>query len=187
MYMPLDWSYSSVTAYRNGNASEGRAPLPAVKWYVEPCHGQFGEQDKATFRRIYDLNQDSFLVESLFAVLNPDAPINASRGEVCLSFMLQPQEDPCREDISDATTPWQTDKFKVATYASVSACPYRPQFRHIFDGFGTTYPLRYPSAMLLTGGLVRLPRLPGNGCRWFALKTRVGTACRYPTYSADWR
>lgn len=46
MDMPLDWHYSSATPYRNGPKG-----MPAVKWHVEPCYGQFSEDDKQGFRR----------------------------------------------------------------------------------------------------------------------------------------
>lgn len=59
----------------------------------------------------------SFLSENLHRVL-ADVQGDVSQG-VCLSFLVQPQQNPCEQSVDDSTTAWTTKKFKVGHMMAV--------------------------------------------------------------------
>lgn len=101
MNMPLDWEYSSATAYSNGGP-----PNAAVKFHVRPCQQTFRPEDRAMFKAKRKANPMSFLSDTMHAHLE--------KKEVCMEFLIQPQVDTCKQNTNDPRKVWSSPKFKVA-------------------------------------------------------------------------
>jgi hypothetical protein len=79
-------------------------PPPLLQ--IQPCFGNFTDEEK----RHYEKHKSDFPL--FFLQKNIHSRLKSSG--VCLEFLMQPQENACKQHVDDATSEWTSNYFKVA-------------------------------------------------------------------------